>query len=111
MTCVYTWGQNKFNQISSKKELHLYSPTLNTEFESQNPFRVATGDSHTLVLTDYGDVFAFGRGKEGQLGLGDKVNEEKPKMLSGLSHETVVDVACGSLTSYAVTSTGKVYQW
>ena len=50
-------------------------------------------------------------GREGQLGHCDKIDLFKPKMIEGLSHETVVNVACGSLTSYAITSTGRVYQW
>jgi alpha-tubulin suppressor-like RCC1 family protein len=72
---------------------------------------VATGDNHTIVLTDFGDVLSFGRGREGQLGHGEKSDEAIPKIVNGLNHETVVDVACGSLTSYAITSSGRVYQW
>lgn len=31
----------------------------------------AAGEHHTLVVTQYGDVLTFGRGKEGQLGHGE----------------------------------------
>jgi alpha-tubulin suppressor-like RCC1 family protein len=108
---LYVWGSNKSNQISSKKELHIYSPTLNLDFENLSSCQVATGDSHTLILTDYGDVYSMGRGKEGMLGLGTKTNETHPKLISALSNETIVSVQCGALTSYAVTSSGRVYHW
>lgn len=60
---IYGWGSNKFNQLCSQEVLHLYSPSLNLDVESLELAQVATGDSHTLVLTDYGDVYSFGRGK------------------------------------------------
>ena len=71
----------------------------------------ATGDCHSLILTDYGDVYSFGRGAEGQLGHTQRNDERSPRLVSALRHETVVAIACGSSTSYAVTSSGKVYQW
>ncbi|CAM9445332.1 unnamed protein product, partial [Sphacelaria rigidula] len=32
---------------------------------------VACGEHHSLVVTQWGDVYSFGRGKEGQLGNGE----------------------------------------
>jgi alpha-tubulin suppressor-like RCC1 family protein len=37
-----------------------------------NVCKAAAGDGHTVVVTEGGDVYAWGRGKEGQLGLRDK---------------------------------------
>ena len=40
--------------------------------------QIACGDNHSLVLTAGGRVLAFGRGKYGQLGLGDYENRAQP---------------------------------
>jgi alpha-tubulin suppressor-like RCC1 family protein len=108
---VYTWGSNKYKQISQKQQLHIYAPTQQTVFSGQSVSQVATGDYHSLILTDYGDIYTLGRGREGQLGIGRKCLESDMQLVSALSHETIVDIACGSQASYAVTSNGQLYQW
>jgi alpha-tubulin suppressor-like RCC1 family protein len=100
------------HQLSHKDSLHFYEPSLFADFEGRSPVAIATGDGHSLVLTDTGEVFTFGRGKEGQLGHGQQSsNCKEPQVVSAIQNETVVSIAAGSLTSYAVTATGKVYQW
>ena len=110
---VHSWGSNTHNQISNRNELGvvIYSPTLYSEIEGLNPIAVETGDYHTLLLTDYGDVYSFGRGSEGQLGHSSRSDERLPHLISALRHETVTAIACGSSTSFAITTSGKIYQW
>lgn len=36
----------------------------------------AAGEHHTLVVTQYGDVKTFGRGREGQLGHGEDARQD-----------------------------------
>jgi alpha-tubulin suppressor-like RCC1 family protein len=62
MNSIYTWGSNRYKQTSTKDELHVYSPACYSELENLAPSVVAAGDSHTLVLTDYGEIYSFGRG-------------------------------------------------
>ncbi len=79
--------------------------------------QVATGDGHTLILFESGDIYSFGRGKEGQLGreVGDSERKsgvhKMSKAVVGLEHESIIGVAAGALTSYAVSASGEVYQW
>lgn len=40
------------------------------EIGDEHFVKVAAGEFHTLAVTQYGDVRAFGRGREGQLGHG-----------------------------------------
>lgn len=65
-----------------------------------------------------GEVYAFGKGDEGQLGLGKRrehmflpFSESNPYRVVGLDHETVAAVAAGARTSYAITVSGLVYEW
>jgi len=68
---------------------------------------VAAGVTHSLVLTEDGEVYAFGSNEGGQLGLGDDVDRNTPTLIQGL--ENVVAVAAGGLHSLALTAKGEVY--
>ncbi|CAM9876355.1 unnamed protein product, partial [Laminaria digitata] len=83
------------------------------EVDGERFVAAAAGEHHTLVVTQYGDVKAFGRGREGQLGHseGSRLDTDVPGKVEGLSGVTVVAVACGAFHSLAVTSSGRLYEW
>jgi len=68
---------------------------------------VKAGAYHTLALTKDGRLFAFGRGRDGQLGNGRIVNGAG--FVDGLTN--VVSFAGGIWHSAAVTSDGSVWLW
>jgi hypothetical protein len=85
---------------------------------------IACGNIHNLAVTQEGKVFAWGGAHYGLLGLGDEklsslpVDEGSsqpyqptPTMLDSISHERVVQVACGSAHNLAVTQDGHVWAW
>lgn len=86
---------------------------------------VAAGGRHTLFVTEFGDIFAWGRGSEGQLGLAtDWISSDKnsnsgkgqkqvqiPQKIDLLKEHVAVSVACGAFHSACVTSCGSVYMW
>eukprot|EP00743_Colponemidia_sp_Colp-15_P008201 GILK01008894.1.p1 GENE.GILK01008894.1~~GILK01008894.1.p1 ORF type:complete len:825 (-),score=104.84 GILK01008894.1:236-2710(-) len=173
MTTVYSWGTNKHSQLGVDPEhVKLVHGTpmvaeprqvdnLVLLLGSADIVDVAAGEGHTLVLTEFGDVYAWGRGKEGQLGqeiahsafpVARAIDaEEVPDMTSdssdsdnadsqisslegggvnlkpgwrqnqadlsiacivpGLKHHRITKIACGSLHSVALTSSGQVYMW
>lgn len=56
-----------------------------------------------------GNVFVFGTGDTGQLGLGEDMLERKrPMPLKALDNENIVDVVSGGMHSIAITKEGKV---
>jgi alpha-tubulin suppressor-like RCC1 family protein len=67
---IYVWGSNKCKQLPEEKYIHRYGPDVvsSSNFEAQIPIQVVAGDGHTVVLSESGDVFSFGRSREGQLG-------------------------------------------
>jgi alpha-tubulin suppressor-like RCC1 family protein len=110
---LYVWGSNKSKQLNNQKELHSYAPVYIPSTCGDNvPKAVASGDSHTIVLCDSGDIYTFGRDREGQLGHGSGGADcAEARVVAGLNEETVIDITAGALSSFAVTSTGNVYQW
>jgi centromeric protein E len=72
---------------------------------------VSCGDSFTLVLDEFQQVYSFGKGSNGRLGLGSSQDASKPTLVKGLSSERVVQISAGCRHSGAVTETGKLYMW
>lgn len=68
---------------------------------------VAAGGFHTLVLLKGGSVFAFGRGRDGQLGNG--VTRNGQAMVPALTD--VVAISAGMWHSAAVRADGSVWLW
>ncbi|KAI8992264.1 regulator of chromosome condensation 1/beta-lactamase-inhibitor protein II [Pilobolus umbonatus] len=59
-----------------------------------------------------GQVFVFGTGDTGQLGLGDEMLERKrPMPLKVLDHESIVDIVAGGMHSVAITKEGQLWTW
>jgi len=111
---LYSWGSNKYGELgllSEKKNCTF--PHAVSSIEKQAISSMSCGEGHSIIVTELGDVFTFGRGNQGQLGLGSKIkgNINSPQLVKSMQHEYVVSVAAGSMTSFAVTATGKVYQW
>ena len=79
----------------------------------QSVVQVATGVSHTLCLTESGDLFAFGENNHGQLGLGDAAlgNVLTPRRVDFLKGLPIRSISCGSHHSVAVSWSGAVYAW
>jgi chromosome segregation ATPase len=113
---LLTWGDGSHGQLGHGK------PTAETA-QLARPRRVTAllrvkiesavcGSQHTLALSSDGQVFSFGRGAEGQLGLGESVREGlTPALITGLSAVDVREVAAGRNVSVALTMDGQVYTW
>ena len=92
-------------------------PSL-TRVELQDPLRcisVACGRKHILCLVEGGFVFSWGTGYLGQLGLGDDISWDSPRMIRQLDPkklgDTVTRVVCGGSHSGVLTEGGKIYMW
>lgn len=78
----------------------------------KNVKTIAGGIHHTLVLTNDGECFAIGRKEYGRLGLGDVAEDvEELQLVPSLKKKVVVEIACGEISSFAITQDGNVYSW
>ena len=50
-------------------------------------------------------VYSWGRGEDGQLGLGDTSDQHRPVLIEALAERRIVQIACGS--GHTVVLTGK----
>ncbi|KAG5682896.1 hypothetical protein PVAND_012214 [Polypedilum vanderplanki] len=72
---------------------------------------VNSGGKHCLALSSDHEVFSWGEGEDGKLGHGNRDSYDRPKLIEALSGLSVIDIACGSAHSAAITSEGHLLTW
>lgn len=99
---VFTIGSSKHGQLGNPhadgESICTVEGTLKNEFVRE----ISSGSSHVAVLTLKGQVFTWGKGADGQLGLGDYDNRSSPTLVEALQGRHVQSIACGSNFSAAV---------
>jgi len=79
--------------------------SLSHEFVIQ----VAAGSSHSLALADSGEVYSWGEGLNGQLGVNEKRNALDAEKIH--TRALFVKVSAGVAHSAAVTEKGQLMVW
>jgi len=64
-----------------------------------------------IVLSEVGDVYSFGDGSTGQLGLGPTSTMTTPHVIDQLPRNKIYMMSSGYAHSVAVTETGEIYTW
>ncbi|ETV73655.1 hypothetical protein H257_11758 [Aphanomyces astaci] len=84
-------------------------------FQGAKIASIATGEDHTVALTDAGVVFTWGGNQFGQLGLGHFQRSLAPQQVTRavgvLRLRRVTSVASGSFHSIALLETGSILAW
>ncbi|KAA0177859.1 hypothetical protein FNF27_00407 [Cafeteria roenbergensis] len=116
---VFACGANEHGQCglghNRAVALPLPSPTL----RGKRVVAISCGEAHSAALTDDGVLFTFGRGSEGQLGLGRSsrrghlVGESTgdvlaPRCVAALERMPVAAVACGARFTVVALRSGEV---
>jgi len=115
---LFGWGFNSNGQLGLGDRDERLLPVEIDAFNGESINTVSAGNSHTLVLTESGKVFAMGSNTDGQLGSSQAFDEdgsparrfETPVEVEGLP-DNVVAVNADTKTSFAVTADGKVFGW
>lgn len=112
---LYTWGHNGYQQLGNGSASTSHVPTQITgNLHGKRIIDIACGSHHTLVLTEDGEVFAWGQNNCGQVGIGSTANQPTPKKISFVgipSNKKVISISCGQISSIAVIETGEVFAW
>ena len=113
---VWTWGNNNEGQLGLliKDSSRQYSPEpaqITQTFAVHRISFVAAGNKHSMAITDQGDMYTWGRGKEGQLGLGGIENKREPQIVPSLQGREVVYASGGDGMTAAIVVDGSVYTW
>ena len=99
--------------VSKDKRTVLLTPQQIQVPESNHKIvRINAGQWHSCAINSEGELFTWGVGFQGRLGHGTKDPCFTPTRVTGaLDGHRVVDVACGSFHTVALTETGIVFCW
>lgn len=108
---VFTWGGGKNGRLGHGDEKIRAQATCVEQLVSERAVSITAGYHNNLVLTERGEVWSWGWGAHGQLGVGDTKDRDVPTVIEELSREKVCVLSCGDRHSFAITAEGKVLGW
>lgn len=71
---VYSYGYGEYGALGHGGMIQTSIPKPITRLSNRQVIQLACGEFHTLALTKELDLYAWGRGFEGQLGIRDDVD-------------------------------------
>jgi hypothetical protein len=106
---LFTFGMGRDGRLGHGTETDELTPRrVEGALSAERVVAVATGRTHTVVLTATGSVFTFGSGAFGQLGHGNLHDQHTPLRVEALLDHRVVRVAAGEGHTAVLTATGVV---
>ncbi|XP_041739058.1 RCC1 and BTB domain-containing protein 1 isoform X3 [Coregonus clupeaformis] len=110
---VYVFGLNCSNCLGTGDSQSTILPKKLDFLSGRKVVSLSYGSGpHILLATEEGELFAWGHNGYSQLGNGTTNQGVAPVLVSAsLLNKRVMEVACGSHHSLALTNTGEVYAW
>ncbi|OAY65499.1 ultraviolet-B receptor UVR8 [Ananas comosus] len=108
---VRSWGRNQNGQLGLGTTEDSLVPQKIQAFEGISVKMVAAGAEHTAAVTEDGELYGWGWGRYGNLGLGDRNDRLIPEKVSSIEGEKMVLVACGWRHTITVSSSGNLYTY
>ncbi len=111
---VFSWGYNDYGQLGNGSYSNSLIPIeITREFNLSSDEYVIQGDLgafHSLVMTNQGRVFAFGKNHFGYPNiLKSNVPLEISSLLSYLDNESTLMVSAGRLNTFILTTSGRLF--
>eukprot|EP00277_Geminigera_cryophila_P047295 CAMPEP_0173075624 /NCGR_PEP_ID=MMETSP1102-20130122/11796_1 /TAXON_ID=49646 /ORGANISM="Geminigera sp., Strain Caron Lab Isolate" /LENGTH=461 /DNA_ID=CAMNT_0013945065 /DNA_START=123 /DNA_END=1508 /DNA_ORIENTATION=+ len=111
---VWTWGSGRHGQLGHSNEGNRLVPKLlaGEALGGSAAVLVSAGWGHTVAVTLEGELWVWGCGGEGQLGLGDQTNRLTPTLVGAESVFVglqVLTVVCGFFNTLVVTKDGALW--
>ena len=78
---------------------------------SMHVTQVSCGPEHAGAVTAHGQLYCWGSGDRGRLGIGSEVDSWAPQQVADLAGKRMVQVACGSVHTLALTVRGELFVW
>lgn len=112
---VYSWGLDNYGQLGINqgdtiisRALPIISQNLTDICKKNRIKKISGGQHHTLILTNNGNVYSFGRHDYGRLGLGKGVKEPQfsPQLVD--IHD-IVEISCGDSVSLMINEKSELF--
>ena len=101
------WGVGNNSYLPLTVNEGTYTTHVKTKLP-EAPIALATGFGHALALTENGEVYAWGRNSQGQVGCG---NTKKIMTPVKLNLQNIVQIVGGGKFSLALDADGQLWGW
>jgi hypothetical protein len=108
---LYSFGRNSNGQLGNGRTDDNTTPAVVEALQGQKVIAVSCGAEHSVVATETGQVYAWGWGRYGNVGDGQKVDRLTPTLSAIPENRRIVAVASGWRHSLALDAEGRVYSW
>jgi len=92
-TGLLSWGWNCSSQLGRPGQEDI--PALVDCLSTERLVTASAGRVHSVALTSKGEVWTWGSGRNGRLGLGSSIDEAEPCLVDTLEGVEVLQVAAG----------------
>ncbi|KAL8096423.1 ultraviolet-B receptor UVR8 isoform X2 [Apium graveolens] len=108
---VHSWGRNQNGQLGLGTMEDSLVPQKVQAFQGIAVKMVAAGAEHTGAITEDGELYGWGWGRYGNLGLGDRNDRLVPEKVATVDDDKMVLIACGWRHTISVSSSGGLYTY
>ncbi|RUS86421.1 hypothetical protein EGW08_005799, partial [Elysia chlorotica] len=110
---VFAWGQNNCGQVGTGSTANQPTPRKITATigSMKVTISIACGQTSSMALMDNGEVYGWGYNGNGQLGIGNNVNQPNPSRVGSLTSVIITQVVCGYAHTLALSDEGIMYSW
>ncbi len=110
---VHAWGWNIFGQIGNGCNYNQLIPIKVKGFNNERVVMISCDWSHSMALTECGNIYCWGENEFGQLGIGDHVHSNEPKFVAVIDGNKcnvfIEKISCGEDHSLLLSSDGNIY--
>eukprot|EP01080_Neovahlkampfia_damariscottae_P007062 gene7062-11225_t len=109
---VYSFGLNSFGQLGNGNLTNKNTPSSIENTKNEIFIEISAGGFHSLLLSNLGVVFAFGKNHKGQLGIGNTISISIPTMIRNETfNETISKISAGESHSLILDSELDVFSF
>ncbi|KAG9442490.1 hypothetical protein H6P81_018344 [Aristolochia fimbriata] len=99
---VYTLGSTIHGQLGGSQDVDKTYVVVEGKLRGEFVKEISTGSYHVAILTTSGNVYTWGMGANGRLGMGDVEDRNSPALVEALKDRQVENVACGCSFTAAI---------
>jgi hypothetical protein len=108
---AYSFGEGRDGQLGHGGTVSQHTPRVVEALQGVHISVVAAGVSHSLALSEAGELYSCGFGRFGQLGHGDRASQHTPRLVAALQGVRVSAVAAGVFHSLSLREAGGAYSF
>ncbi len=112
---TYCWGGGGVGPMAldcRKERAKFESPQKIEHLQDEDILGIAVGSNHACAVSECGDVYAWGEGRNGCLGNGQSDNQDIPDLIPTFTEKIHVEsISAGEMHTCALSDEGDVYSF